>query len=1300
VSWRYLFIEFKRQIRPRSVYPAIISIGLLFLAGIAVAQPAIYHDVEIIRSDENGISFIWNIDESSAYLENLPDDSGFISVRSILIGVPTGRIPFISQATGSDPSVPERRLVTAGNLNIAEIGDSKSVRGRRIISVIIYPYYQGSFYNRIAVTIDFRTSGQQPDNLRLANKNKIFDAIFRTSILNYDQFVNWPVLETKSMAGKRGVNIFGLADEWYKIETSVQGLIKVTGNELASAGIPTSAMNSNSIYSDSIHVFYGGGEPIGIADTVSPEMEEMAILVYDGGDGYFNTADYILFFAQGADSWRYPDDSLPKFVENHYTDINCYWLSVSGDFGAAGKRMTLINGTPTGSPDSIVTTGMFHVRQGQNKILYLETDGHVYDYYNWYWDDEYQQVHTAILPNAITGTDATVRARAQARDMSLVVNSASATLLSEEDGIYQYVTNDLFKGTNSFWFNLDIYSSVAFDYFEIDYLGELVAHSSYNYLDFSLEGGLGQCEIVISDIDNFSETPQIFDLSDPFNPVMISTDSVFSLEMTFEDDLSLQNKRYYICPISRTFSSYDISRVITGDLRAYTTPVDMFVIAPEAFLPYVEDYETYREDKSNINVFLVSVEDIMNQFSCGLYDPGAIRAFLKYAYINYYPSNPPSAVLLVGDGVYDFENNFNTGAANLIPPCIQSATASASDDNYVFFGQFGDLDSDSSYCDTCADRGYDIMVARWPVRNLTELNTVLDKVMNYESSTTFGTWRTTVTLVADDEYKGTEKDYSQHTGQIENLQKYHLPPEYRRNKIYLWEYPYDSYGYKPTVNDAIVRSINDGTLLIDYVGHGNPDLWAHERVFTRGSDLQRLNNSDKLALFFAASCSIGFFDEPSRESMAEELLRMSGGGAIGVVSATRLVFSPYNAGFNSLVFDLLFGPDDLTIGQSIFAAKLIPQLVGDSGQIKNDRKYVYFGDPLLKPGIPQYDVNFTDYPDSLVALATHTVSAEVVEAGSGTPTAFNGTVEITVYDSEIKKSYKGEVQSLDYSLPGPSVFRGEAEAVNGVFTFSFITPLDIGYGGEGAGISAYAMNSQADAFGLLDSLPVSLDITTSDDSVGPAISYTFSNRQNFMSGDKIGADESLRLSLADSSGINLAGSAGHAVTLTIDNDVENIVNLTDLFQYEAGSFTSGEIEYEIDQLSAGIHRFKVKAWDNANNSSVVEFEANITGVGSFSLEDVLNYPNPMREATIFSFVLTGPAREVNLEIFTLSGKRIFNYGNRTNIIPADYHEFYSWNGRDADGDRVATGVYIYKVTAFSQQSDDVVESFGKVVVIN
>jgi hypothetical protein len=130
----------------------------------------------------------------------------------------------------------------------------------------------------------------------------------------------------------------------------------------------------------------------------------------------------------------------------------------------------------------------------------------------------------------------------------------------------------------------------------------------------------------------------------------------------------------------------------------------------------------------------------------------------------------------------------------------------------------------------------------------------------------------------------------------------------------------------------------------------------------------------------------------------------------------------------------------------------------------------------------------------------------------------------------------------------------------------------------------------------------------------------------------------------------------------------------------------------------GNHQFKVKAWDNANNSAVVEFNASVVGEGDFMLTDLLNYPNPMSEETTFSFNITGPARTVSLEIFTLAGKKILSYTQ--NAIAADYHRFYSWKGFDADGDRVATGVYIYKVTAASSVSEEVAESYGKVVVIN
>ena len=69
-----------------------------------------------------------------------------------------------------------------------------------------------------------------------------------------------------------------------------------------------------------------------------------------------------------------------------------------------------------------------------------------------------------------------------------------------------------------------------------------------------------------------------------------------------------------------------------------------------------------------------------------------------------------------------------------------------------------------------------------------------------------------------------------------------------------------------------------------------------------------------------------------------------------------------------------------------------------------------------------------------------------------------------------------------------------------------------------------------------------------------------------------------------------------------------------------------------------------------------------------------------------------------LEIFTLSGRKIRTFG--PHHPPPGYFDDIVWYGRDNSGDRVATGVYIYKVTAIPTAGGDKVESFGKVVVIN
>ena len=93
------------------------------------------------------------------------------------------------------------------------------------------------------------------------------------------------------------------------------------------------------------------------------------------------------------------------------------------------------------------------------------------------------------------------------------------------------------------------------------------------------------------------------------------------------------------------------------------------------------------------------------------------------------------------------------------------------------------------------------------------------------------------------------------------------------------------------------------------------------------------------------------------------------------------------------------------------------------------------------------------------------------------------------------------------------------------------------------------------------------------------------------------------------------------------------------------------------------------------------------------LREVLNYPNPFAQETHFTFTLTRPAEFMEIKIYTVAGRLIrvlqdFEFG-------VGYNQIF-WDGRDADGDGLANGVYLYKIIA--RHGDEVVEQVEKLAV--
>jgi hypothetical protein len=95
------------------------------------------------------------------------------------------------------------------------------------------------------------------------------------------------------------------------------------------------------------------------------------------------------------------------------------------------------------------------------------------------------------------------------------------------------------------------------------------------------------------------------------------------------------------------------------------------------------------------------------------------------------------------------------------------------------------------------------------------------------------------TFVADDGPAAPDRnDRSIHMAHAEGIAAM-VPPLFEKRKIYIYENPtvYTPAGRrKPTANLAIQNAINQGSLVLNFAGHGNPRLWTHEAVFVKETD--------------------------------------------------------------------------------------------------------------------------------------------------------------------------------------------------------------------------------------------------------------------------------------------------------------------------------------------------------------------------------------------------------------------------------------------------------------------------------
>lgn len=1123
---------------------------------------------------------------------------------------------------------------------------------------------------------------------------------FRGSIQINDNISAVPLNKTEAVQG------FDPLGDVYSFTIQEEGVYRITAQQLKDAGIPTDAQAAKQL-----HIYGRGGTELDevVESTSNRNLIEQEIMVRTNADG---SVSEVVFYASGPDGFRWGSKYAEHYI-HHYASSAGYLLTVGGEDGLRSVQRPAESGTPDNRP--LTVKGYVF---NEEEIVNPYNSGSGRKWLGKTIENKGSLTITTILPGFVaTGT-------VEYRMMVAHRGTSNGTFTVFENGeplgqrvlipVPKYMdtysgglAGSLYANTLSAdgrsilrfqYSNSDASASGLLDWFEISYPRGMIAQNN----QFSFFSDPDLSGISEYTVNGFSGTEiYAFDVTDRANPIRVENAAPSGGLCTIRESFdSVGIRRYFI---TSRIQSVELHKVSFANLRALPLNTEVIVITHSALRSSADLFAQYRRQASGLSVGVVNIEDIYNEFSYGIMDPTAVRDYIRHAFTEWYTK--PQYVLLWGDGHYDFKG-ISTTAPNYVIP-FESL-----DPDDMNWGLSTHTTDDFFVRVAGNDTRIDVAVGRLPITSNASGEQMLEKIRQYEEESSDDDWRTRVGLVADDGATSYGSDGSIHLDQSENLARWYIPESILPRKVYMVEYPTENIAKgrrKPSVTSEYISSVNTtGLLVLNWVGHGNPRVWAHELIFERETTPSMMTNNNKYFLVTAATCDFARFDHTETQSGSEVLVMMKGAGAIAAFSAARVVFSFDNAEINQEFYKNLFDidPDGSvpTLGDVMFRVK--QKLSGS-----NDEKFLLVGDPTMSLSIPNYQVAFDTINGSAIssasdivikALSTVTISGHISKPNlSSADESFNGIATVSLLDAERSITVvDNDIYSTvnRFTVRGAALSRGTFKVERGMFTATFVVPKDIAFSSSNARLYGYAISDdKRKAKGSTSKLVVDgFASNTYQDVAGPDISLYMDSRF-FASGDVVRNSPILIVDLADETGINATGiGIGHDIEAIFDNRAQ-VQILTSDFTTSLESPLKGSAAKQIFGLQPGIHIVRVRAWDVLNNMSEAYTTFRIAASDEGIVTSwVMNYPNPFSESTTVRFrhnvSLPFTAR---VRIYDMQGRIVSE--NEMEMLDMQTAE-YVWDGSDTDGNRLGSGVYNCVVT-ITDRSGITTDVAGKLALI-